>query len=104
MGSKRHMGERIGWSRRGFPIQKNCGARWITLNRECRDFLTLLEFQMDFGSHPPADFDILLDRLIIIQGGAKLMGSKRHMLERVGWSLRGLAVQKNSSTGWITLN
>src|SRR6267154_2648721 len=59
---------------------------------------------MDFRSHPSADFNLLLDRLIVIQSGGNLMGSKRHMRKRIGWSLRGLAVQKNSRTRWITLN
>src|SRR5258708_40020301 len=45
-------------------IQKQRRTGWISLNRERRDLLDLSECQTNFGNHPPADLDVILNRLV----------------------------------------
>src|SRR6266700_65609 len=104
MCSKWDVSEAVGRSLRGFSVQKNGGTRWITLHRKFGDFLTRNEFQRNFWSHPFADFNVPLERLIVVQSGRKLMYSKWDVSEAVGRPLRGFSVQKNDGTRWITLH
>src|SRR5260221_10988339 len=45
-------------------IQKQRRTGWISLYRERCDFLDLSECQTNFGNHPPAYLNVLLNRLI----------------------------------------
>src|SRR5258708_39614875 len=63
----------------------------------------LSECQTNFRNHPPADLDVLLNRLIVLQCGAQLMLAKGNMRKGVGRLWR-LAIQKQRRTGWISLN
>ncbi len=95
MRSEWNVGEGVRRSLWRLAIQENHGTRRIALNRERGDFLTWAEFQSDFRSHASAHFNILLDRLVVIQRGSELMHSERHVGEAVSRAYRRLSVQEN---------
>src|ERR1700749_662444 len=88
---------------RGFTVQKNGGAWCISLDRESGDFLGRFEFQTDLGSHAFSDFNVLLDRLIVVQSGRLLMGAKGHMGKSVR-RLRRFTIQENGGAWRIGLD
>src|ERR1700741_1691475 len=88
---------------RGFTVQQNRGACWISLDQESCDFLGWLKSQVDLGSNAFSDLDVLLDRLIVVQSGRELMGPKGHMSKSVR-RLRRFTVQKNGGAWRISLN
>src|SRR5438876_7452539 len=74
MSSKWDMTEDV-WRRLWrFAIQQNCGAGRLSMDGQRGNFLNRFQWQMDVGSHPSTNLDVLLDRFIVIQGCAKLMG------------------------------
>src|SRR5271166_5966749 len=104
MSSKRNMRECVWRCLWGRSVQENCGAGWLSLNSERGDFLSRFELQMDLGSHPSMNLNILLDRFVVIQGCGKLMSAKRNMSKGVCGRLWGLSVQQNCCTGRLTSN
>src|SRR5260221_803232 len=96
--AKGNMCKGVGRLRR-LAIQKQRRTGWISLNREGRDLLDLSECQTNFGNHPPADLEVLLNRLIGLQCGGQLMLAKGNMWKDVV-RLGRLAIQKQRRIGW----
>src|ERR1700722_16541866 len=89
---------------RWFAIQKDGGVGWLGPDSQSGDFLNRFEVEVNLWSHPWADLNILVVRLIVFQNRRKFMRYERDVKER-GWRYLGQsAVQEDGGIGRLGLD
>ena len=99
MCSKRNVSESVWGYLRRFAVQQDRGIGRLGFDRKRGHILNLFELQTDIGIHSFVSLDILLDRLIVLEVGRKLVGTIRNVSEYIWRYLGRLSVQQKGGAG-----
>src|ERR1700675_2062936 len=104
MSPKRNVGEGVWGHLWRFAVQQDGGTRRLSLDGNRGHILKLFKLQADFGTQSFVNLNVLLDRLIILESGRKLMRTKRNVGKGARGHLRRLPVQEDEGAGGIGLD